>query len=58
MLNVDDILQMCQGIAFAREMKEFYREEKLYRNLIRIMRSPETLLKLTRRRDQRKIKSQ
>jgi hypothetical protein len=38
-------------------MKEFYREEKLYRNLIRILRSPETMLKLTRRRDQRKIKS-
>lgn len=50
MLNVDDLLTLCEGVYIARYMKEYKREETLYRILVRVFRSPEMMLKLTVRK--------
>jgi hypothetical protein len=50
MLNVDDILVVFEGVYISRMLKDFKQEETLFRILVRIFRSPETILKMTRRR--------
>ena len=49
--NVDELLRLCAGIFIARTMGSLYIEEKMYRHLIRIYRSPETIIGLTKRRE-------
>ena len=53
--DVTELLILCEGIFIARITKEFEREEILYRRLIRIYRSPELLIKLSKRRDKLKL---
>lgn len=48
--NVDELLELSEAIFLARTVGDLAREETMYRNLIRIHRSPEMLIKLTRRR--------
>jgi hypothetical protein len=50
MNNVDDLQQLCEAIFVARSVGDLLREETMFRVLIRIYRSPEMLIKLTRRK--------
>jgi len=47
MPNVNDLIDLCQSIYFARLEGDLNKEKTLYELLIRIYRSPEILLKLT-----------
>lgn len=49
---VDRILKLCNDIHFVRETKEYRLEEDLYAKLIFLYRSPETLIKWTRFREE------
>lgn len=49
---VDRILKLCNDIYFVRETKEYGLEEDLYAKLIFLYRSPETLIKWTRFREE------
>eukprot|EP00475_Leptophrys_vorax_P030845 TRINITY_DN46534_c0_g1_i2.p1 TRINITY_DN46534_c0_g1~~TRINITY_DN46534_c0_g1_i2.p1 ORF type:complete len:718 (-),score=154.18 TRINITY_DN46534_c0_g1_i2:1661-3814(-) len=51
MLNVDDLLMLCEGVYIARMLGDHKREETLYRILVRIFRSPEMMLKMSTRKD-------
>ena len=46
----DDLMSLCDGIFIARRTGDLLKEEDLYRKLIRIYRSPSTLIALTRRK--------
>jgi len=50
MLNVDDLLILCEAVYISRYTKDFKREETLFRILVRVFRSPEMILKLTKRK--------
>ena len=47
--SADALIQICQGIFIARQKKELIKEEILYRRLIKIYRTPDLLIELTRR---------
>jgi hypothetical protein len=49
--SVDSLELFCQGMLIARKSKQFYREEELYRQLIKLLRTPAALIVLTRRKD-------
>jgi len=49
--DVDDLIKFCDGIYIARQNGDLLREEKLYRRLIKIYRTPELMVRLTARRD-------
>lgn len=50
--NVDPIISLCKDIYMVREAKEFRMEEKLVAKLIFLYRSPETLVKWTKLKQQ------
>lgn len=51
MQDVTYLIMICEGIYIARHNKKMALEEQLYRKLIKIFRTPDLLIKLTRRRD-------
>ena len=52
MPNVDKVLQLCLDIYLVRESREFTLEEDLFAKLLFLYRSPETLIKWTREREE------
>jgi hypothetical protein len=53
MIDVDYLLELSEAVQTARTIQDFKRESLLFRYLIRIFRSPEDLLKLTRRKTEK-----
>ncbi|CEO98808.1 hypothetical protein PBRA_006923 [Plasmodiophora brassicae] len=53
--DVTDLMLLCEGIFVARKQREFELEEALYRSLIRLFRSPDSLIQCTRRREKLKV---
>jgi len=43
----NELFELCEGIYIYRNQRNLAEENKLYDLLIRILRSPETLIKLT-----------
>ena len=48
--NVDDMISFCDGIFIARRTGDLFREEELFRKLLKLYRSPNALVALTRRK--------
>lgn len=53
--DVTDLALLCEAVFVARKTREFELEEALYRGLIRLYRSPESLIRVTRRREKLKL---
>lgn len=52
MPNVDKVLQLCLDIYLVRESREFTLEEDLFAKLLFLYRSPETLIKWTKEKEE------
>ena len=51
--DVDRVWKLCQDIYMAREAHEYRLEEELYAKLTFLYRSPETMIKVTRKRKEK-----
>ena len=49
--NVDDLVQYCEAVYIARYTGQYALEEELFRKLVKIFRTPDLLVKLTRRKE-------
>ena len=49
--EVDLLVDYCEVVYIARYSVQYELEEELYRKLVKIFRTPELLIRLTRRRD-------
>ena len=54
MNHIEQLFEICEGIFIAQLEGDLVREKKLYELLIRIYRSPETLMKITERPHEKK----
>ena len=50
---VDKIIELCLNLYLARECREFYLEEFLFSKLIFLYRSPQTMIKWTKFKDEK-----
>lgn len=48
--NVDNVLHLCLDIYMVRESRDYLLEEDLFSKLLFLYRSPETLIKWTKRK--------
>jgi hypothetical protein len=48
-LDVTEAMNLCEAIYVARSLKDFEREELLFRKLIRLLRDPQLMLELLKR---------
>jgi piezo-type mechanosensitive ion channel component 1/2 len=53
-LDVNEAMNLCEGIYVARALKDFEREELLFWKLIRLLKDPQLMLKLMKRRKNQK----
>ncbi len=47
--KVDRILKLCKNVYMVRENKKYLLEEELYAKIVFLYRSPETMIKYTRK---------
>ena len=56
--NVDRILKLCDSLYMVRENKKFLLEEEIYAKILFLYRSPETMIKYTKKEKSLEKKNQ